>query len=120
MTLDPKAVAALALHRFGLGPTRHAIAAIAGDPRGALLAELDRPGAGQVAAAHLPNSGQAARSLFEFRAEQQAKLRLAERARKAATAANPSAMVTQELATPPPAAGQPGAEPPLPRQLVLN
>src|SRR2546430_10374971 len=48
MALDPKAQAALALHRFGLGPRAGSIASIASDPRGALLAELDRPGAGRI------------------------------------------------------------------------
>jgi len=41
MALDPKAQAALALYRFGLGPRAGSIAGIASDPRGALLA--DRP-----------------------------------------------------------------------------
>ena len=117
MSLDPKAAAALALHRFGLGPASNSIAAIASDPRGALLAELDKPGIGQVAAAHLPNSGQAARSLFEFRAERQAKQKLEQRAKKAAAAANPNAMAPPEPAPEQPAANQP---PPLPRQLVIN
>ncbi len=49
MSLDPKAEAALALHRFGVGPRAGSIAAIASDPRGALIAELDRPGAGRIA-----------------------------------------------------------------------
>ena len=39
--------AALALHRFGFGPSSrsvgYSIAAVAADPRGALLAELERP-----------------------------------------------------------------------------
>src|SRR5205085_2222778 len=35
MTDNPKAVAALALHRFGLGPVRGSIARIASDPHGA-------------------------------------------------------------------------------------
>src|SRR5204863_78936 len=48
MALDPKAQAALALHRFGVGPRAGSIAAIASDPRGALLAVLDRPRAGRV------------------------------------------------------------------------
>src|SRR6516165_9863271 len=82
MTTNPKLQAALALHRFGFGPVAGSIAAIADDPRGALLADLERPGAGRVAAANLPNSGQAARSLFEFRAERQAKEKLAQRAKK--------------------------------------
>jgi uncharacterized protein (DUF1800 family) len=37
--------AALALHRFGFGPVAGSIAAIADDPRGALLADLERPSA---------------------------------------------------------------------------
>ncbi len=48
MALDAKRAAALALHRFGLGPRAGSIAAIASDPRGALLAELEKPGAGQI------------------------------------------------------------------------
>ena len=48
MAIDPHAEAALALHRFGMGPRAGSIAAIASDPRGALLAELERPGAGHV------------------------------------------------------------------------
>ena len=39
MAADPTIEAALALHRFGLGPRTGSIAAVAGDPRGALLAE---------------------------------------------------------------------------------
>jgi uncharacterized protein (DUF1800 family) len=66
MALDPKAVAALALNRFGLGPRAGAIAAIASDPRGALIAELDRPGAGRIANAALMTSGEAARAAFAF------------------------------------------------------
>ena len=50
MALDSKAQAALALHRFGLGPRAGSVAAIASDPRGALIAELDRAGAGRLAA----------------------------------------------------------------------
>src|SRR5215813_14885680 len=59
MAESPKAVAALALHRFGLGPRLGSIAAIASDPRGALLAELDSRDAGRIAAASLPTSAQA-------------------------------------------------------------
>jgi uncharacterized protein (DUF1800 family) len=62
------------------------ITAIADDPRGALLADLERPGAGRVAAANLPNSGQAARAFFEFRAERLAKEKLVQRAKKEAEA----------------------------------
>src|SRR5262249_50548762 len=86
MTTNPRLEAALALHRFGFGPVAGSIAAIADDPRGALLADLERPGAGRVAAANLPNSGQAARAFLEFRAERQAKEKLAQRAKKEAEA----------------------------------
>src|SRR5437016_4681040 len=58
MAFDPRE-AALALHRFGFGPRSGSIAAIAGDPRGALLAELERPNAGQIANADLPSSAAA-------------------------------------------------------------
>src|SRR6266550_1280498 len=72
MALDPKAQAALALHRFGVGPRAGSIAAIAADPRGALLAELDRPGAGRISAPHLASSGVAARTAFAFQQTQRA------------------------------------------------
>gem|GEM_PF-4479852 len=38
MALDAKGAAALALHRFGMGPRAGSIAAIASDPRGACSA----------------------------------------------------------------------------------
>src|SRR5215211_6000271 len=79
-TLDAK-MAALALHRFGLGPRAGSIAAIAADPRGALLAEIDRPGAGRIDDPDLLPSGEAARAVFDFRQERKA-ARLAERAEK--------------------------------------
>jgi uncharacterized protein (DUF1800 family) len=71
-TVDPNAAAALALYRFGLGPRAGSIAAIAADPRGALLAELDRPGAGRISAPHLASSGVAARTAFAFQQTQRA------------------------------------------------
>ena len=43
---DAKLQAAFALHRFGLGPREGSLAKIAADPRGALIADLARPGAG--------------------------------------------------------------------------
>ena len=70
MALDPKAQAALALHRFGLGPRTGSIAAMASDPRGALIAELDRPNVGRVAAPDLMSTGAAARAAAEFREAQ--------------------------------------------------
>jgi uncharacterized protein (DUF1800 family) len=66
MALDRKSQAALALHRFGLGPRAGSIAAIASDPRGALIAELERADAGRVAAADLMTSGAALRAAVEF------------------------------------------------------
>jgi uncharacterized protein (DUF1800 family) len=64
MTRDARA-AALALHRFGMGPRGGTIEAIASDPQGALMTELERPGVGLVAAVDLPSSGAANRAVFE-------------------------------------------------------
>jgi len=55
------------------------IASIASDPRGALLAELDRPQIGQIAAGELMNSAQAMRAVFDFRAERRAREIVAKR-----------------------------------------
>src|SRR5262249_22666005 len=60
-------------HRFGLGPKSGSITALASDPRGALMAELERPGAGLIVNANLPTATQASRTAFNFRQEQQAK-----------------------------------------------
>src|ERR1700730_6705080 len=96
MARDPKAEAALALHRFGVGPRIGSIAAIGSDPRGALLAELDRPRIGRIADPDLMNGGEAPRAPFHFRREKRAQ-RLAQRAERE--------MEKQAAATPP----QPGA-----------
>jgi uncharacterized protein (DUF1800 family) len=106
MALDPKFTAALALHRFGLGPRRGSIAAIASDPRGALLAELDRPDAGQIIGGNLMTSAQAVRASFEFRAERRARQIVAKREadeRQGAMGPEPDkSMAPNELdATPP-------------------
>jgi uncharacterized protein (DUF1800 family) len=77
MALDPQ-TAALALHRFGLGPRAEAIAKIASDPRGALLAELDRAGAGLIDEPDLLTSAEAAQAGHDFRQVRKA-ARLAER-----------------------------------------
>jgi uncharacterized protein (DUF1800 family) len=63
MTDDRTREAAFALHRFGLGPRPGSIAAIASDPRGALLAELERPGAGAINNPDLLTSAQEAERL---------------------------------------------------------
>jgi len=73
MSLDAKGAAALALHRFGLGPRAGSIHAIASDPRGALLAELDKPGAGQAVGYDLISSAQSARQAFLFNQTRQAR-----------------------------------------------
>jgi uncharacterized protein (DUF1800 family) len=84
MPNDPTTDAALALHRFGLGPRPGSLAAIASDPRGAMLAELERPGIGRIDNPELMSSAQASRAAFEARAARQAQNIVAERARKQA------------------------------------
>jgi uncharacterized protein (DUF1800 family) len=78
-----KAEAALALHRFGMGPRPGSIAAIETDPRGALIAELERPSAGQFAAAALPSSAKAYRTVADANARRQARAIVAKRAQEA-------------------------------------
>src|ERR1700686_3191746 len=78
MALDPQTEAALALHRFGFGPRAGAIGKIASDPRGALLAELERPGAGAIDNPDLLTSAEAAQAGRDFRQVRKA-ARLAER-----------------------------------------
>jgi uncharacterized protein (DUF1800 family) len=84
LTNDPQRAAALALHRFGLGPRTGAIAAIASDPRGAFLAELEKPGAGRIDNPELMSAVAASRAAFEARAARQAQRIAAERAKKEA------------------------------------
>jgi uncharacterized protein (DUF1800 family) len=92
VTARGKEAAALALHRFGFGPAADSIAAIAADPQGALLADLERAQADLVAA-NLPSSGESARAVFDFRAEQSAKQKLALREQKQAEAGNAESLV---------------------------
>jgi uncharacterized protein (DUF1800 family) len=124
MALDPKVEAALALHRFGLGPRAGSIAALASDPRGALLAEIDSPGAGRINDPALPTSGEGARAAFKFAQERRA-VRLAERAARDTNPANarkdgaPSEMSSPEAAAPAaPAQTNPG--PGVPQRLYLD
>jgi uncharacterized protein (DUF1800 family) len=89
MSLDAKGAAALALHRFGLGPRTGSIETIASDPRGALLAELDKPNAGQIIDTTMLTSAAGARLNFAYNQQQQAKriaARISEEQRKSATA----------------------------------
>jgi uncharacterized protein (DUF1800 family) len=131
MALDPKAEAALALHRFGLGPRAGSVAAIASDPRGALLAELDRAGAGLIAGTDLLTSGEAARAAFAFQQAQRA-ARQAERAAQAAQnsnapsansqgsgSASPEMKPAEQAGTPPPAQPPRNPGPGVPQQIYL-
>jgi uncharacterized protein (DUF1800 family) len=79
MSTDKQRDAALALHRFGFGPRDDAIVRLAADPRGGLMAELDRPGIARIDDPDLPDAGEAARAAFAFRQERKA-ARFAERA----------------------------------------
>lgn len=72
MALDPRGKAALALHRFGFGPRPGAVDTIASDPKGALLADLEREGAGLIRDAGLPNSAEAALRAEADRAQRKA------------------------------------------------
>jgi uncharacterized protein (DUF1800 family) len=128
MAVNGPQAAALALHRFGFGPVGDSIAAIAGDPRGALLADLDRAGAGQIAAV-LPSSAEAARQVSDFQAERQAQQKLAQRAKQEADAAglgmaNATMKTSDALTTavqPQPSSPKPPNQPPpLPQQLLLG
>jgi uncharacterized protein (DUF1800 family) len=121
MVRDAKA-AALALHRFGLGPRAGAIEAIVSDPQGALLGELDRPGAGSVATAGLVSTGAANRAVFEYNAERNAKDKLERRRREAAQKLAENTGMENAMATQPeaPATAAQPEQVPLPRQIFLD
>jgi len=113
MALDPRK-AALALHRFGFGPklgsTSGSIAAIASDPQGAVLAELEAPKAGQIVNPNLPTSAAEARTVFDFFYARQAQMALERRRREAAQAAaaeNPGATNAMAMEDKPAEAAQP-------------
>jgi uncharacterized protein (DUF1800 family) len=100
-------LAALALHRFGLGPLPDGIAAIASDPQEALLAELNHPVA-EITGSGLLASGDAARATFSFQQE-----RKAERAAMAAEkAGSENGNTTQD--------SQIRKTPSLPQQIYLS
>ena len=122
MPLDPKG-AALGLHRFGLGPRPASIMAIASDPRGALLAELDRTNVGQIMNADLPTSAAANRAVFEFVAERNAAQKREKKRLEAqgAVTENPAGSKDEAQKRDAPAAALPKIETlPLPRQIFLN
>ncbi len=83
MALDPKVQAATALHRFGFAPKSGGLAAFMSDPRGVLIAEIEKAHPGQIANDDLLSTGEAARAAFDFRQERKA-TRLAERAQREA------------------------------------
>jgi uncharacterized protein (DUF1800 family) len=119
MSHDSKIEAALALHRFGFGPRPGSIAAVASDPRGALLAELERPGSGQIGNHRLMTSAQAFRAAFEARAERRARQIVSMRAQKEAEKRQAEGMAqTPGVATAaPPAKAEEG--PRIERQIFL-
>ncbi|MGJ4945367.1 DUF1800 domain-containing protein [Bradyrhizobium sp. HKCCYLS1011] len=84
MQSSAKADAVLVLNRFGLGPRPGSIVGIASDPRGALLAELERAPAMLAAAAALPSTAKAFRAVNEANARRQAKTIAAKKAREEA------------------------------------
>jgi uncharacterized protein (DUF1800 family) len=121
-----KEAATLALHRFGLGPgfgsasAGYSIAAVASDPRGALVAELERPKSG-FPVAELPSSAQAARAVSDFRAEEQAKKKLARRSKNEADANEASEPAKANFAALQPGPKPPeNKEPPLPQRILQN
>ena len=119
MTARGKEAAALALHRFGFGPVGDSITAIAGDPRGALLADLDRASSARISVS-LPSSGEAARAVFDFRAEQQAKQKLAQRIQKATDADGEAQAISDFAKTMLMDAGPAAQKPPLPQQIIQS
>ena len=119
MATNPNAAifdAALALHRFGMGPRPGSIASIAADPRGALIAEFERPGAGTLINPDLQTSGAAGRAMFSFQ-EQRREMRLAQRA-SGQPMQDASAVVTSTPATSMPTTSTPttSANPPMPNK----
>src|SRR5262245_3885686 len=119
MALDPKAQAALALHRFGFGPRAGSLAAIASDPRGALLADLERLGAGQIDNPALMSGAEASRAVFEFNAERAAKDRLERQRREAEKQRLAEAGMEAPMAGNSEAEPKPDPTPPMAQQIFL-
>ena len=112
------AAAALGLHRFGFGPLADTISAIASDPRGALLADLDQLGRGRLQVPNLLSSAEAARQVFDFRAERRAEQKLATRQQKQTAASGEDEAASQMAKLP--GSDVPAQKPPLPQQIVLS
>jgi uncharacterized protein (DUF1800 family) len=94
MSADRASRAALALHRFGMGPRLQSIAEIASDPQEALLAEL-RDARSRLANGGLLSTGEAARETFAFREERKAE-RMAARESQHATVNSKNDLSPQE------------------------
>ena len=140
MAVDPKMLATIALHRFGFGPRAGSLASVAADPRGAVLAELDRPGAGRIADSNLLTTGEAARTAFDFRqVKKAARLALRSEREAAQVEANKAAVVAakpdasknevratdsappmQADAAPPNTPAKPNPGPGIPQQIYLE
>ncbi|MGY8706847.1 DUF1800 domain-containing protein [Bradyrhizobium sp. 18BD] len=90
-----KAEAVLALHRFGMGPRPGSIAAVGTDPRGALIAELDRP-LTLAAAAGLPGSAKAFRTVADANARRTARAKQAQQQAKKQQVAAAQAMTEDQ------------------------
>ncbi len=99
MSSSAKAEAVLALHRFGMGPRPGSIAAIEADPRGALIAELERSSASQIALPGL-SSAKAFRAVNDANAKRQAKAILARKEQDAKTQQMAQAPAMTEGSTP--------------------
>jgi uncharacterized protein (DUF1800 family) len=78
MSSSAKAEAVLALHRFGMGPRPGSVTAIESDPRGALVAELERAAAGAITIPGL-SSAKAFRAVNDANAKRQAKAVIAKK-----------------------------------------
>jgi len=115
-----KDAAALGLHRFGFGSTGNAITRIAADPRGALLADLERPGAGQLDAPDLVSSAEAAREVFDFRAERAAEQKLASRRHKEMSASGEAQPVSEPAKLMSLDGAALAQKPPLPQRIILS
>src|SRR5260370_28315709 len=99
MSSSAKAEAVLALHRFGMGPRPGSIAAVEADPRGALIAELERSSASEIALPGL-SSAKAFRAVNEANAKRQAKAILARKEQDAKTQQMAQAPAMTEGSTP--------------------
>ena len=131
MALDPKSQAASALHRFGLGPRPGGLDAFAKDPRGALIADLGAPNAGQIRNDDLMTSREALLAAYDYRQEKKAE-RVARRAEEEQDRAARNEMAKAGAAAgdklampaaPPPAPGKddkPKQQSGVPQQIFLD